>query len=298
MGGLGNQLFQLAAAMKMTSEEIQLVPRIGSPRLAQGGNPEIFDLNLPRRVKLMDLSQKNWRLSQLVFGFTLRVHLDMRGMSRVVLPIVRMVAGVYFSIIFREVVFLKVASNLGYQNFKRIGKRSLLLGYFQSYRYLSHEVLDEIKDWKPINVSRSPQEWVEVHGDEEVLAIHFRIGDYVNEPTFGILERAYYERSLEILSSEHFSKVVVFTDSPSQLEKYIPISLFGNFELAPLASSAETLWMMSHCKHFVIANSSFSWWGANLSSHSGKVVVAPKPWFLAKTEPCDLISNSWVRIER
>jgi hypothetical protein len=54
--------------------------------------------------------------------------------------------------------------------------------------------------------------------------------------------------------------------------------------------------LMSLCKHNVIANSSFSWWGAWLNDNPGKIVVAPKTWFCNGTNDSDLIPAEWVRL--
>lgn len=53
---------------------------------------------------------------------------------------------------------------------------------------------------------------------------------------------------------------------------------------------------MQHCKHFVIANSSFSWWGAWLSRHGGKIVVAPRRWFGDGSDEGDIVPPGWVRL--
>ena len=58
----------------------------------------------------------------------------------------------------------------------------------------------------------------------------------------------------------------------------------------------EDLRLMLHCKHFIIANSSFSWWGAWLSNNPNKIVCAPKRWFRSADEG-DIVPKSWIRVE-
>ena len=59
----------------------------------------------------------------------------------------------------------------------------------------------------------------------------------------------------------------------------------------------EELILMSHCQHNIIANSSFSWWGAWLNNNPNKIVMAPKQWFITKKmNTIDLIPDSWIKI--
>jgi hypothetical protein len=54
--------------------------------------------------------------------------------------------------------------------------------------------------------------------------------------------------------------------------------------------------LMSFCRHHIIANSSFSWWGAWLNSRPGKIVVAPQKWFANGNNTKDLLPESWIKL--
>ena len=93
-------------------------------------------------------------------------------------------------------------------------------------------------------------------------------------------------------------KFFFFSDDPYWVEKkfneeFGPIELVNhNFGI----NSANDMRLMSNCNHHIIANSSFSWWGAWLNPNPAKIVIAPKKWFLKEADNIDLIPKSWMRI--
>lgn len=132
------------------------------------------------------------------------------------------------------------------------------------------------------------------------VSIHFRRGDYVNVQTAinfnGICSVDYYNEAICIIkdkvSNPHF---FVFSDDLPWVKENIVFEdahtfIEGNAD----SSSYEDMRLMAACKHNVIANSTFSWWGAWLNNNKSKVVVAPKNWF--KTEKTDIIPSNWIKL--
>ena len=103
-----------------------------------------------------------------------------------------------------------------------------------------------------------------------------------------------------LLKDKDKTPVWLFSDSPNDARNFIPekyqdrITLVDEF----LDEPATTLTMMRHGSGFVIANSTFSWWAAQIRHDSSAVVCFPHPWFEALAQPQNLIPDSWVPIHR
>ena len=99
---------------------------------------------------------------------------------------------------------------------------------------------------------------------------------------------------LQNITNPHF---FIFSDDPAWVEKNLvmdyPITIMNQ---NGVIRDYEDLYLMSLCQHFIIANSSFSWWAAWLSTNVNKIVVAPKKWFATEADPLDLIPENWQRI--
>lgn len=298
-GGLGNQLFQLSAAMHLFKGQIELVARVGKPRLNLDSMPEIASFKLPTRVKIITPSTRFLWLSTKVFGLNLRSHFMPRPWERLILPIYRFLGSIYFSLLFSEKIKLRVSDDLGYSNIEELHDSTALIGYFQSYRYFTDDVKSEIGELELQDAGENFHRCIERVNGENLLAVHLRIGDYRLEPNFGILTSEYYKKAFLELESLNVRKAVIFSDSPDNALEFLPKNTKMSFEMAATGlTSAETLKMMASCSHFILANSTFSWWGAALSENSEKCVVAPIPWFVNLQAPRQLLFPEWVRVPR
>jgi hypothetical protein len=138
----------------------------------------------------------------------------------------------------------------------------------------------------------------------DVVCLHVRRADYVTNPVvnrcLGVCSLDYYERGLAKLRSLGVSgKIFVFSDDEDWCrENFIDASQFeivGNEHAGPRASTH--LWLMTLCRYFLIPNSSFSWWAAWLSDRPGKVVVRPSQWLQARESiDVDICPLPWIKI--
>lgn len=130
------------------------------------------------------------------------------------------------------------------------------------------------------------------------IAIHIRRGDYLNEVNrkiFGALSVDYYRNAIAEIMYRCGTevKVFVFTEDTEYAREIM--DQFGDLkvEIMPVREDYEDLYLMSRAKHHVIANSSFSWWGAAISTATDGVTIAPKNWFLDRPSP-NLYLDGWI----
>lgn len=168
-----------------------------------------------------------------------------------------------------------------------------LMGYFQSEKYFK-EYREEIMKWFDIPYSR----------DKGVVSIHVRRGDYLDEPdNFPVLPLQYYRDAIRYFQIKGFNTFRVFSDDIKWCPSFFNYVNFPDtgFIFSAYDNSAITdLAFMSSCEHNIIANSTFSWWGAWLNQNPDKIVVAPKIWFGEKNgfygQSQDVLPEEWIQI--
>lgn len=135
------------------------------------------------------------------------------------------------------------------------------------------------------------------------VSIHIRRGDYIfdkkTNKRFGVCDIRYYFKAVYLIAKEikdpHF---FIFSDDPLWAKQNLHLKFPCVYVDHNTGKKAyEDMRLMSYCQHNIIANSSFSWWGAWLNQNRNKIVIAPKKWFRDKSiNTKDLIPQSWVKI--
>ena len=181
---------------------------------------------------------------------------------------------------------------------------SYFVGYWQSYRYFSDFANDIRTDFTSghVDLSAYGSLWHEIETSESV-AVHVRRGDYVSTKrgrmAHGPRGSQYYDLAIaEICRLVPEPKFFVFSDQPSVVaEERLVKEPHVLVHVHPRPPAHVELRLMARCKHFVIANSSFSWWAAWLGSASNKRVIAPRKWFMdQKRTTLDLIPADWIGV--
>ena len=283
MGGLGNQMFQYAAGKA-------LADRLGVPL-------QLDRTFLNQRSENPGYTLRNFELD--VF----QIAADIAEKSVVTrMKMQRKLSKIFPSLI-RNHVFSETQEKL-IKEFELLTDPVYMEGYWQTEKYFL-SIADQLrsKDFIPVAaISSMNAELVKKIGNTSSVSMHVRRGDYVtNVQTnkyHGICSVDYYQHSAKIIvektGADHF---YVFSDEPEWVKANIVLPYATTYISHNIAR--ESYWdivLMQHCKHHIIANSSFSWWGAWLNSSKEKIVVAPEKWF---TDPSavsnQMISEGWIK---
>ena len=281
MGGLGNQMFQYACANSLAIRFSTDV-RVDSSYLL---NEELLSQHTPREFELgcFVLSQRSATPADLAF-FN-------RGKS----GFARLIQRLRPRVVLQE-------RTLRYDPDLLAGakKNTQLIGYWQSESYFASirdTLLSDFRVARPLSY-RATEMAVNIRATIAV-SLHVRRGDYAALPEVtsyhGLCGQTYYRKAIQYMRSKMpDARFFVFSDDPAWCRQ----SLEGTREMTivePSDSAAEDMYLMSLCRHHIVANSSFSWWGAWLNTNPDKVVIAPKPW-ISPTAPVqpDIIPPGWL----
>jgi hypothetical protein len=177
-------------------------------------------------------------------------------------------------------------------------------GYWQSERYFS-DIAGVLRQEFAAEAPSDRENEALAAGINAVNAVslHVRRGDYVDDPNtnrfHGICSAGYYQRAVDYVTTRVGAPhLFVFSDDPqwtrANLRFAVPVTFV---DANPPHRGYLDMRLMARCRHHVVANSSFSWWGAWLNPSREKVVVAPRHWFSASgNDTSDLLPPNWVRL--
>jgi hypothetical protein len=147
-----------------------------------------------------------------------------------------------------------------------------LNGYWQSYLYINKNILD-IK--KILNIHLDLPESLQDILSGETVSLHIRRSDYLmHKNEHHIQDKFYYDKALSVIPK--YDNILVFSDDTEWCKNNLD---YPNIFIVDNNSDIVDMKLMSICKHNIIANSSFSWWGAWLNNNEKKIVVYPNLWY-------------------
>lgn len=195
-------------------------------------------------------------------------------------------------------------------NVLKAPRHCLLIGYWQSEKYFKEiEPIIRREFTLRAEPSAKTQEVAREIRASNSVSVHIRRGDYVSDPdshrAHGTCSTQYYENAAaHIARRVDHPHLFVFSDEPQWVRENLnlPFSMTFVDHNSPGDSQApgrehEDLWLMALCRHAILANSSFSWWGAWLNPEHNRIVIRPKQWARdPRFEPRDLIPDSWIAL--
>ena len=175
----------------------------------------------------------------------------------------------------------------------------IITGYFQTEKYFD-DISDTIRNKICFFEADKGKvlELAQKIKNENAISIHVRLTDYqqFNNLYGGICNKRYYQNAVEYIKNNISNPVFyIFSDDLQQA-----LLMLKDYNCVPVdinrgEKSYLDMYLMSQCKHHIIANSSFSWWGAWLNSNPEKMVIAPSRWVNTDNTP-DICPNSWIRL--
>jgi hypothetical protein len=177
-----------------------------------------------------------------------------------------------------------------------------LVGYWQAYRYVEEIACELRKKLSFRQAARGMNEEVlsQIKQNENSVSVHVRRGDFTLAVEGNIaLPINYYTRAISIFRERLINpKFFIFFDDMAFAKQHLPHNDTVFVEHNDSSSSHEDLRLMSSCRHHIIANSTFSWWGAWLNPNPEKIVIAPKHWHQTMNSyyPGLLLPN-WVLVD-
>lgn len=176
-------------------------------------------------------------------------------------------------------------------------------GFYQSERYF-RDIADEVRRAFTFDLRRAGERTREmqrqIDGDPLSVSLHVRRGDYLLPKHYAnvgtVCGLPYYRHAVdEICGRVEGARFYVFSDDPAWARENLPVEAVAYIDWNTGEDSWQDMFLMSRCRHHIICNSTFSWWGAWLDPRPDKVVIAPERWFAADEAP-DIIPEGWVKV--
>jgi hypothetical protein len=285
-GGLGNQLFQYAAARSL-ADRLQCGLLLDVRGIAENGDrPYQLDIFHARA----DIANHNvldalpsWRSSR---AGRIRQSLSFAMPGTV-----------------RSSVFWP--RSFAYDGrIERLQHPVYMVGYWQSERYFAWNRSRLLQDLTLLSGNTADIDWLRKINNSNSVSLHVRRGDYVSSTSaaqhHGTCDMAYYQHAIaSLVQRQPDIEVFVFSDEPQWAADNLHLSVPTHIVDANSPECGHLdLELMRQCRHHVLANSSFSWWGAWLCVHAEQLVYAPGRWFADPSiDATDIVPARWRRLQ-
>jgi len=290
IGGLGNQMFQFSAGRALSlTKGVPLKLEIKD--LIDYSLHHGFELD---RIFNMEVNYATDKDLQLIIGWRRQESIRRLLQKRYLPKLGDWVRGKRFVV---------EPQTSWWPGLTAVPEECYLVGYWQSEKYFKH-MSDVIRsDFSFSGSLGDCNAALAAKIDScNAVSLHVRRGDYVANPltlaTHGLCSLDYYQRAVNHIAA-HVEKPVffIFSDDVHWARENLSLNFPCNYVSQNSGTeSYNDMRLMTFCRHNIIANSSFSWWGAWLNSYKEKIVVAPMRWFAINCDSRDLVPEDWVKL--
>ena len=282
-GGLGNQMFQYAFALllkKLTNDDVKL-------DFTSYSNNNNDPIRKPR-----------------ILNFNIKLPIaDQKDISKICkIPHCGDIRTLRYKIcIILEVLLNKkyfFEKNRAYIAPYKILYKSYFDGYWQSWRYVE-EVWNELKNDFTVKkvLDKSTYNFIQKVQAENSVFVGIRKGDYSsNISHYGCFTTNYYHKAMNYIQEKIPNAIFyIFSNDIQWVKNNMD---FSNYKIEyrnneQIVDDFEELLIMMNCKHSIIVNSTYHWWGAKMNDNPQKIVIAPQKWFF-DNKPIDITPNNWI----
>lgn len=179
-------------------------------------------------------------------------------------------------------------------------KNKYYSGYWQNEKYFiaAEKEIRQAFQFK-LPADQKNQETLKQIREKNSISIHVRRGDYIKDPLLGgLCDQTYYQKAIQLITSKTTSiQFFIFSDDIDWCKQNLPVEGAEFVSWNKGDSSYIDMQLMSTCKHHIIANSSFSWWGAWLNENPDKIVIGPKKWMNNTSfDTSTLLPATWIKL--
>jgi len=275
-GGLGNQMFQYADGRHLSLKNKTSL---------------VLDLSRLTKTEPVSYTKRDFELDVFNIRYKKKIYTDQLS---------------YAARTYRKLFTKTVHENGNQFNPDVLSQKGnvVLNGFWQTEKYFSDigDIIRQDFTFKQTPDAANSKLLDEIKGTNSV-SVHFRRGDYINNPVTAEVHEtcspAYYQTAMDLVGQKvkdtHF---FVFSDEIEWVRKNVEITGKHTFvDVNKGVKSAGDMRLMAACKSNIIANSSFSWWGAWLNPNPNKIIIAPKKWFKDTAVAInDLIPPNWITL--
>lgn len=293
VGGLGNQMFQYAFYHKLKKHYDNNQVKIYLKRFGETSDNKGYELEnvfgISKESIVYDEDASN--LIDDSMSFVSRIRRKIFGRKET---------------FFLELLF-KYDSKVF--NLKR-NQKKYFRGLWQDELYFKDLRLELLKlfQFKTNNFGDDNLQVLKKIKNSNSVSIHIRRGDYISNEKYnhilgGVCTYGYYKEALEYLKNKIAdTSLFIFSDDINWVKKEFDFLSASNITFVNHNTGSNSyidMYLMSQCRHNIIANSSFSWWGAWLNKNESKIVIAPEKWFKnnPRLEDNSIVPNSWIKIK-